>query len=284
MSFKVVSSWVGILTLAFSVAVVSSESSAAKRSKRRASKDNKRVELFAAIEAGEIEVAFIAQDSTTANVMIKNKTDQPLSVQMPETFAAVHVLAQFGGGGGGGGGGGSGGGGGGGQSLGGGGGGGGTGGGGGGLGGGGGGGGAFNVAPERVRKVKVPCVCLEHGKPDPTPRMKYEIRPIETLTKNEKVIELCKMLGQGEIPQNAAQAAAWHLANGLSWEQLAAKNRVESRLLNYTERYFSYRELGFATRIVGEATRRSKGDDNGDRDERYRTERQRQPSGSRRQR
>ena len=38
------------------------------------------------------------------------------------------------------------------------------------------GGGMFNVAPEKVGKFKVPTVCLEHGKHDPTPRVTYEIR------------------------------------------------------------------------------------------------------------
>jgi hypothetical protein len=30
-------------------------------------------------------------------------------------------------------------------------------------------------------------------------------------------------LGRGEIPQKVAQAAAWHVANGLTWERLAAE-------------------------------------------------------------
>lgn len=130
--------------------------------------------------------------------------------------------------------------------------------GGGGMGGMGGGGGFFNVAPQKVTKIKVPSVCLEHGKPDPTPRMKYMIVPIETLTKDPNVIEVCKMLGNGEIPQNAAQAAAWNLANGMSWQELAAKNRVELRTIGYAERFFAPQELFLASRIVSEATQRAK--------------------------
>ena len=282
MLFKSLTCWLGVAAVALSVVAGPTTTSAAKRSpgkpgklsKRSAPAETKRVQLFAAMAAGDIEVEFIAKDSTTANVLIKNKTDQPLSVQLPAAFAGVPVLAQFAGGGAGagggvGGGGVGGGGGGGGQGLGSGGG---AGGGRAGAGGGGPGGGAgglFRVAPDRVRKVKVPCVCLEHGKPDPTPRMKYEIRPIETVTNDAEVIELCGMLGRREIPQNAAQAAAWHLASGLTWRQLAVKNRVESKLLNYTERYFSPGELGLATRIVEEAERRSLGDDNRNRDQAY---------------
>ncbi|MEX0818715.1 MAG: hypothetical protein WD070_03950, partial [Pirellulaceae bacterium] len=116
----------------------------------------------------------------------------------------------------------------------------------------------FNVAPQKVTKVKVPCVCLEHGKPDPTPRMKYKIVPIETLTKDQNVIEVCKMLGYGEVPQDAAQAAAWNLVHGMSWQELAAKNRVELRTIGYAERFFAPQELVLAVRIAGEATHRAK--------------------------
>jgi hypothetical protein len=249
------------------VAISAVSANAAKRSRvKTAPKDSKQVELFAAIKSGDIEVQFIPKDATVANLMIKNKTDKPLSIRLPAAVAAVPVLAQFGGGGGGFGGGGlgggggglGGGGGGGGQGLGGGMGGGGLGGGGGGgFGGGGGGGGFFNVAPAKTGKIKVPCLCLEHGKPDPTPRMKYKIVPIETFTKNAKVIEIVKMLGRGEVPQNAAQAAAWNLANGLSWSKLAAKNRIESRFTGNV-RFFNSRELAIAMRITSEAAKRVK--------------------------
>jgi hypothetical protein len=122
---------------------------------------------------------------------------------------------------------------------------------------GGGGAGVFNVLPERVRKLKAVTVCLEHGKQDPSPRMKYVIVPIESFTKQPEVVELCKMLSRGEIPQNVAQAAAWNLANGLSWQELAAKDRV--RLMNgYTEKYFSQQEILCAMQVAGEAARRGK--------------------------
>ncbi len=259
--------WSIATSLIIACLLVPTRSQAERRSKASVAAEPKRqVELFEAMDRGDIEVRFIPKDSTQANVLIENKTDQPLSIKFPESFAAVHVLAQFGGGGMGGMGGGMGGMGGGGmggmgggQGMGGGMGGmgGGMGGMGGGMGGMGGGGGFFNVAPLKVAKVKVPCVCLEHGKPDPNPRMIYKLVPIETLTKDPSVIEICKMLGKGEVPQIAAQAAAWNLANGLSWQELAIKNRVELRTIGYAERYFSPRDLNMAAMIVGAATNRA---------------------------
>jgi len=207
------------------------------------------VALFPAVAAGQIEVKMIPKNSAEAMVLMRNRTEKPLRIELPEAFAGVPVLAQFGGGIGGGdqgfGGGG--------QGLGGG-----FGGGGGGFGGGaqGGGGGFFNIGPDRVVKIKVPTVCLEHGKPEPNPRIPYRLQPIESYTDQGDVIELCKMLGRGEIKQTSAQAAAWHLTDGLSWAELAHK--VKLRHLNgATQMYFTPSELAQAQRIVAEAVRRA---------------------------
>ncbi|MBC8875219.1 MAG: hypothetical protein H8E44_37835 [Planctomycetes bacterium] len=137
-------------------------------------------------------------------------------------------------------------------------------GGGGGFGGGGlGGGGMFNVAPGRVGKLKVATVCLEHGKSDPNPRVPYEIRPIESFTKDQKVIEVVKMLGRGEVPRNTAQATVWHLANGLSWPELAHKDRIRLRS-GYAEKYFAPQEIALAMRVAAEAARRAETYDTAD--------------------
>lgn len=61
----------------------------------------KTVELFAGIEAGEIEATVIMSDSTKGTVMVANKTEQPLTIKLPAAFAGVPILAQRGGRGGG---------------------------------------------------------------------------------------------------------------------------------------------------------------------------------------
>ena len=110
-------------------------------------------------------------------------------------------------------------------------------------------GGMMRVEPERPRKVTVPTVCLEHGKADPTPRMKYRIVRLEQVNANPEVAELCKALANGKVPQNKAQAAAWHLANGLSWEELANKPRMISEYTGI-ELYFSRSEIQNALRLT----------------------------------
>jgi hypothetical protein len=242
------------------------------------------VDLFEGINSGKIDVQLVPKDATQASVVIRNKGDKPINVKLPAAFGAVHVLGQFGGmmggmgggmggmgggmggmggmgggmggmGGGMGGMGGGMGGMGGGQGMGGGMGGmgggmGGMGGGMGGMGGMGGGmGGMFRVNPDRPGKLKVPCVCLEHGKQDPNPRMKYRIVPLEQVNPDPRIRDLCSVLGTGKVPQNTAQATAWHIASNMSWDELAHKNRVESQYTG-TVRFFNQAELESAYQLA----------------------------------
>lgn len=256
------------------------------------------VEMFEAIASGDIEVTVKNKDATQANIIVKNNSDRPLAINMPPAFATVPVLRQRGGGFGGGGlgGGGLGGGGLGGGGLGGGGfgtgngqgvgggfggglGGGGFGGGGfggGGLGGGGGGGrggggGVFNIPPGRDGKVTIKTFCLEHGKPDPRPRMDYTIAPIDTLSTDPAVAEICQMVANDEVSQNIAQAAAWNLANELSWEFLLNKNRIE-RMDGSFVRFFARDELIIAQRVIEAAKQRAKENQQETPNEEYRTQ------------
>lgn len=205
------------------------------------------IDLFAGIQTGDLQVKMICKDSEEATLQIQNNTKQPISVKMPDAFVGVPVLAQNNNGGGGGGGGNrrnggnnnkN-------QSN-----------GGGGGGGFGGGGGGFNLAPEATGKLKVATVCLEHGKEDPNPHIPYEIRPVESFTEDGRVKEVLMMLGSGTIDQHAAQAAAWHFANNMSWNELAAKKL--HHLGKTDEPYFSASEIQAAMQIANKAEQLAK--------------------------
>ncbi len=238
-----------LLSCLFCLSVVTGLFAASARAEEN-SLSRDQVELFTAIEAQQIDVKLIPKNAELATVIIHNRTDRPLSIQLPAAFAGLPVLAQnnnIGGGnpnrgGGGNMGGGN-------QGF------------GGGMGGMGMGGmgmgGFFNVGPDRVAKLKVKTVCLEHGKEDPNPRIPYEMRPIETFTQKKALIEVCAMLGRGEIDQPSAQAAAWHLSDNLNWETLAQKIKVR-HLNGQTERYFNPQQLQQAVRTVRVATERTK--------------------------
>ena len=186
--------------------------------------DDQTVEMFQAMDAGQIDVTLIPKNSKQCRVMIENKSDKPLNVRLPEAFAGVPVLAQMGGMGG--------------------------------MGGGGGGGGFFNVPPEKVAKFKVATVCLEHGKNEPRPKMKYVIKPLDQFTKKEGVYDLCRMMGTGKMNQRAAQVAAWHLNNDMSWQKLAAKTL---HYANGTSKpYFTAQEIQAGMQIAQAASQLAK--------------------------
>jgi hypothetical protein len=213
-------------------------------------------ELFQAMDEGTVNVKFIARNNHAARVIITNNLKQPLELKMPEAFAGVPVAAQLGGGGGGFGGGGRGGGGGGGggqQSVGGGGLG---GGGGGGLGGGGGGGGGgfFSIPAEKTAKINVAVVCLDHGLRDPSSSAPYKLVPVDEHVKSPAVAELLKAFGSGELNHAAVQAAAWHLNNDLSWNELAAKLQGTRRSPSRPP-YFTQEQIRAGMAYASEATR-----------------------------
>ena len=218
------------------------------------------VELFAAIEAGQIEAKLIPKNALGGNVLIENKTDKPLNVKIPEAIVGVPMNFQFGGGqqgGGGFGGGGQQGGqqGGGQQQQGGGVGGGQQGGGGGGQQGGG-AGGFFSVPAERVVSLQFNSVCLEHGKPEPTSSSRYKLVPVAQVSQDPVLYELLSVVGTGRVDSQAAQAATWHLTDDMSFQQLASKSSTHLGGLPPTP-YFSVAQLQGAQQLLGLSTRKA---------------------------
>ena len=203
-------------------------------------------EFFAALESGALSVRVVAHDVKGGHLYIENLSGKPLSVELPDAVAMVHVLKQVGNGNGffgpggngnangnglastgqqggqqGGG-----------QSI-----------GGGfsqqqgnntpGIGNGNGNGiganpfngngnGIFSIPPERVAQVPYQSVCLNFGKPDPSPRMTYRPMRLEQYTQNEVLQETVRLFGTGRIDHMAAQAAAWHLTDKKSCSDLAS--------------------------------------------------------------
>jgi hypothetical protein len=200
------------------------------------------LELFQAIDDGLVEVKFVARSDSKGRLVVTNKTDHPVAVQIPEAFAGVPVAKQMGGGFGGGGGGLGGGGGGGNQSV----------------GGGGGGGGQFNIAPEQVERIDVPLLCLDHGLKDPSSSKPYEIRPLEDVVDSPAVIEIVKAFANGELPRGACQAAVWHIHSDVSWIDLANKLTGTQRQV-VREPYFSSAEIRVAMAVAHQAEMMTEG-------------------------
>lgn len=192
---------------------------AAADSSVAASEHADRVELFPAIEAGEVEVTVIPQRAERVTLQIANKSDRPLAIAMPEALAAGPVLAQlpifpgannqnnananapqavgFPGPANG-------------QNN---------------------NGnvgpgfpmnpGFFNVPAGKTIKVRLPATCLEFGKREPHTRIAYELKPIATVTEREEVVTILSMVGRKEVSRRIGQLAIWNIANAAEWEELA---------------------------------------------------------------
>ncbi len=79
--------------------------------------------------------------------------------------------------------------------------------------------------------------------------MKYSIIPLEKFNNDPEVADICAALGHNQISQNVAQAAAWHVANDLTWERLQS---LPKKVSQYTgvEFYFTQFEVAAARRAV----------------------------------
>ncbi|MCA9008339.1 MAG: hypothetical protein KDB01_01265 [Planctomycetaceae bacterium] len=212
-----------------------------------------KVKFFEAIKDGTITTKFVPQGSSGGFILVTNTIEESVTVELPEAFVAVQVLKQFGGvpgGGGGLGGGGGQQGGGQNQNAGGG------FGGGGGLGGGPGGGGSqqgggfFSIPPERTVRVPYLSACLNHGKPDPSPRLDYKLVPVEEYTQDKVLSELIRMVGSGTINLHSAQAAIWNRTDNMDWQKLAEKS---TRGILAVESYFSPQSIREARMIMTSA-------------------------------
>jgi len=116
-------------------------------------------------------------------------------------------------------------------------------------------GGAFSVPPEKTKVMRITTVCLEHGKKEPSSRMAYKLVALESFSTDPKLQSLLEALGRGELSQKVAQAATWHVANGLTWEELSAK-KID-RLGRPDDAWFTPTELTMAHRSVAVASERA---------------------------
>jgi hypothetical protein len=80
--------------------------------------------------------------------------------------------------------------------------------------------------------------------------MNYRMVKTEELVKDPALQELLKLVATGRVNQQAGQAAAWHLANKMSWQQLASKSVQQVGGLPPSP-YFNPAELQFAVQLVG---------------------------------
>jgi hypothetical protein len=114
----------------------------------------------------------------------------------------------------------------------------------------------FVVLPSKSRVVRIPTVCLDHGKRVPHSKIPYRMVAFAEVSADPRVADLLQALSRGMLTQNVAQAVAWHLSSGRSWDQLAAEV-IEITGSSVPDRpVFNAAELAMARRFVEESTKR----------------------------
>ncbi|MEK6261190.1 MAG: hypothetical protein AABP62_21530 [Planctomycetota bacterium] len=225
------------------------------------------VELFDGMEQGQVDVRMAMMNPHEGKVFFTNRTDKPLTVAVPKAVVGVHVLPQvgnnagngfFGNGGnnnnnqanngangqaqsaGG--------------AL-------------GAVGNGNGNGNGFpnapggmnnnfpgnnffSIPPEKTVQLDFRSVCLNHGRPNPNAGMKYRLTRVESYTTDPVLQQLLEDYSP-RTNKDVQQAAAWHLANGLSWKQLA--NLTEQRIPGVAVPLFTKTQLDSARELVEQA-------------------------------
>ncbi|MBA4016188.1 MAG: hypothetical protein C0483_03265 [Pirellula sp.] len=106
----------------------------------------------------------------------------------------------------------------------------------------------FAIPPESTREFRVATVCVEHGKPNPRSIVKYELVKPEKVGVGPELADALVSYGRGESDREAMQAAAWHLANGKTWDELRKMSRMTA--VNAQTPIFTSQELAAARRLV----------------------------------
>jgi hypothetical protein len=106
----------------------------------------------------------------------------------------------------------------------------------------------FSIPPQTRVRLDFHSVCLNHGLQAPSRRNRYFLVETDKYTRDEKLQELLALVGTGKIDPEVSQAVAWHLTDGMSYEQLSAKQQYH--LGGYATRYFEPEELQQAVKLL----------------------------------
>jgi len=110
--------------------------------------------------------------------------------------------------------------------------------------------GFFSIPAGKTLRVPYTSVCLNHGLNEPTSRTTVKLVPVEEYTEDPVLQTLISQVGTHPQQQHTLQAAIWHVANGMSWEQLARKSVGPVSVPGRT--YFSQGQMTAARSIVKE--------------------------------
>jgi hypothetical protein len=81
-------------------------------------------------------------------------------------------------------------------------------------------------------ELALTAVCLNYGRPTPTPRDKFELMDVDSYSADPRVRKALRSLATLGTSRGVAQATMWHLCNGLPFEFMGAQ---KSKIINNHE-------------------------------------------------
>lgn len=75
------------------------------------------------------------------------------------------------------------------------------------------------IPPGKTVQLGLKSVCLNYGHPEPMSKMTYRLMAVETYSNDPVLAELLEGYSP-RVDQDAMQAAAWHVANDMNWNQI----------------------------------------------------------------
>jgi len=108
--------------------------------------------------------------------------------------------------------------------------------------------GFFSIPAGKTLRLPYTSVCLNHGLKEPTARSTVKLVPVDEYTSDPVLQELIQQVASGKQSQKTMQAAVWHIANGLTWRQLAEKGHGPVRVPG--DHYFSPTQMTAARDLV----------------------------------
>lgn len=103
--------------------------------------------------------------------------------------------------------------------------------------------------------LKMKTVCLNYGRPDPMSRMTYRLVSVDEYSSDPVLTELLESYND-RVEQDTMQAATWHVANGLSWDQV--RQLPDRHLPGVSATLFTPRDVKSAEQLVTAVTATAK--------------------------
>lgn len=109
----------------------------------------------------------------------------------------------------------------------------------------------FSIPAEKTVQLQLQTVCLDYGRREPNAKLTYQLRRLEDTVSDPVLRIVLQRYEPNKTDRKALQAAAWHLANGLNWKELAAKQDVHAG--GIITPHFTSHQIRTAQRLIEEA-------------------------------